>query len=370
MTFSFFKPKLMLLIFLSQAIFGSLFSLPSLQDQVAQVMVVHVHGDALTKELKSFFLKVPIGGIILYPWANDLSDSHKTREFCSDIKNYFKDEGLVAPWFFIDEEGGDVYRLQFGETTPSEKDVASTMTPLQAYHMATELADKLHNHCIDVNLAPVVDIPSGEAFPFKTRVFSDNADVTTSYAKCYLEGFRDHHVYGCLKHFPGHGRAKLDTHQGLPVLDVSYDELWKTDWLPYRELTREAPFVMTAHLMVPCLDPIYPATISKKIVTNLLKKRLNYQGFVITDSLIMKGILDINPDVSDIAYQAFLAGHHFLLFGGAWLIEGDPSFELQEQDLITIHAKLTQMFLSSPRAQLMLAKTYKKIVSKKEEPKI
>ncbi len=340
----------------------------SVKDQVAQLMVVHVQGDQLNDELKSFFSQLPVGGIILYPWANGLKDSKKTKGFCEEIKKYFKLINKPIPWFFVDEEGGVVSKLQFGDQVLSPQEVAKEQTPLQAYSTAETIAKKLYDHGIQVNLAPVVDIPSVQDFPYKSRVFSNDAHTVIRFADSYLQAFKDHHVLGCLKHFPGHGRAELDSHADLPTLNASYDELWDTDWLPYRELKEKTPFVMTAHLLVPSLDS-KPATISKKIVTGILKDEIGYQGLVITDSLMMKGILKEEPEISKLAFMAFDAGHDMLLFGGAWLIDGILEYELSKEDLIQINRDLISEFLSDSKAYRRLQAVYQRVIDKKEEYK-
>ena len=144
---------------------------------------------------------------------------------------------------------------------------------------------------INLNLAPVVDLAvSPDNFMVKKeRTFSSNPDVTVRHAEQFIRAHRAQNIACALKHFPGHGSSRADSHFGLA--DVT--DTWTEQELdPYRKLCSQADVVMTAHVFHRHLDPDWPATLSKKIITDLLREEVGYQGVVISDDLGMKAIAD------------------------------------------------------------------------------
>lgn len=156
--------------------------------------------------------------------------------------------------------------------------------------------------------APVVDLADTPNNPIvNTRAFSANAKTVSRLARAFSIGLSDGGCLNCFKHFPGHGSTKLDSHLTLPEVTKKLSDLKEEDLLPYRELITRADSIMVSHLLVKCLDDKMPASFSKKIITNLLKKTMYYKGLIVTDALTMKATNGLNP------IDAFKAGADVLL---------------------------------------------------------
>ena len=147
----------------------------------------------------------------------------------------------------------------------------------------------------NVDFAPVLDLRLDASLAVMgSRTVSSDAEVTAAYAKEFLRGLKDAGVAGCGKHFPGLGEGRLDSHKALPVVDKSWKALWDEDLLPYRLLAKQLPFVMVAHCAYPeVTGENLPASISKKWITDVLRKKISYTGLVVSDDLEMGGILNV-----------------------------------------------------------------------------
>jgi beta-N-acetylhexosaminidase len=131
---------------------------------------------------------------------------------------------------------------------------------------------------------------------------------TIVYAKELLKGLKDSHVLGCGKHFPGLGEANLDSHHEMPVIDKPWKKLWEEDLAPYRRLRSQMPFVMVAHAAYPAVtNRKTPASLSKKWITDILRKKIGYRGLIISDDLEMGGVLSAAP-IEEAAVETVRAG--------------------------------------------------------------
>ncbi|MBO7605204.1 MAG: hypothetical protein J6S61_01885 [Elusimicrobiaceae bacterium] len=156
--------------------------------------------------------------------------------------------------------------------------------------------------------APVIDLADTPNNPIvNTRAFSADPKTVTRLARSFSIGLSDGGCLNCFKHFPGHGSTKKDSHLALPEVTKKLEVLKEEDLLPYRELITRADSIMVSHLLVKCLDDKMPASFSKKITTNLLRKTMYYKGLIVTDALTMKATNGLNP------VDAFKAGADVLL---------------------------------------------------------
>lgn len=156
--------------------------------------------------------------------------------------------------------------------------------------------------------APVVDLADTPSNPIvNTRAFSSDAKIVARMARAFVIGIVDGACLNSFKHFPGHGSTKQDSHLTIPEVTKTLSQLKEEDLLPYRELITRADSIMVSHLLVKCLDDKMPASFSKKILTDLIRKTMYYKGLIITDALTMKGINSKNP------IDAFKAGADILL---------------------------------------------------------
>lgn len=306
---------------------------PSLNEKIGQMVMVGFRGLAVDKDSKIVqdIQQYHIGGVILFDvdFLKSVNESGEENIEVLPKRNIESPQQLKAltmalqekakiPLFIaVDQEGGQVARLKekHGFTkTKSHQELGEINDPDVTFQEATKIAQTLKSAGINVNLAPVVDLntnPDNPVIGKKGRSFSDNPNTVTKHA---IEFIKAHHAQGILcapKHFPGHGSSTQDSHLGF----VDVTDTWSTDELiPYANLIRDdlADMIMTAHIFNEYLDPYLPATLSKDIITDLLRTNLKYGGVVITDDIQMKAIAD-NYGKDESIERAITAGVDIIL---------------------------------------------------------
>jgi beta-N-acetylhexosaminidase len=263
-----------------------------------------------------------IGGVILFDYDVNLRQPYrniKNPEQLRCLTDSLQAITEIPLCIAIDQEGGQVARLK--ETSGFPPTVSARelgrQDPLSATAMHAErIAHTLKEAGITANFAPVVDLDRNPANPVigkYARSFSDNPDTVTAHAQAWIE---HHHAQGIMcavKHFPGHGSAHEDSHHGW----VDVTDVWSLEELqPYQRLISSGlcDMVMTAHIFHAHLDPEWPATLSRPIITGILREQLQYHGVVVSDDLQMRAIHGRYP-LSTILQKAILAGVDILTFG-------------------------------------------------------
>ncbi len=271
-----------------------------LDRQIAQMLLVGFRGIELDSAplIRRDIEKHQIGGIILYNYDNNRKDKPRNIVSSPQVKKLVSDLQAISeiPLFTaIDEEGGRVTRLkeQYGfEEAISAQRIGEIDQEDSTRYWAQLTAEKLAKHGINVNFAPVVDVninPKSPAIGNIERSYSADPALVSKHASWVIDEHHKAGVLTSLKHFPGHGSAMADSHKG--VTDVS--QTWQTKELtPYRTLIKEGicDMIMTAHVFNNQLDEEYPATLSKKVMTDLLRYDLGYKGLIISDDMQMKAI--------------------------------------------------------------------------------
>jgi beta-N-acetylhexosaminidase len=249
--------------------------------------------------------------------------------------------GPIPTFVAVDEEGGRVQRIdQLAGPIPSARSMAQTMTPAQVHDLAVQRGTALRDLGVTMDLAPVVDVSSQSSGQvIGDRSFGDDPAIVAEYAGACAAGLREAGIVPVLKHFPGHGHASGDSHSQATATPPLAD-LEASDLVPYRQLLTESQVgVMVGHLDVPGLTaPDEPASVSPSAVTDLLRTRLGYQGFVITDDLGQMAAIRRSYSVPEAALRALAAGSDMALFvtSGplpdvlAHLVEGVASGRLDE----------------------------------------
>jgi beta-glucosidase-like glycosyl hydrolase len=186
----------------------------------------------------------------------------------------------------------------------------------QIFEVGKEIARQARGVGVHLNLAPVVDVNSNPENPIiNTRSFGENPELVADCAAAYLQGIQSMGLLACAKHFPGHGDTAVDSHLGLPVILHDKERMDRIELAPFRRAIEEGvAVVMTGHLLVPCLDPDFPATLSRACLFDLLRKELGFEGLIISDALNMKALTcAYSPE--EIALLARRAGCDLLLYG-------------------------------------------------------
>lgn len=201
-----------------------------------------------------------------------------------------REDILVA----IDEEGGDVTRLEVvdGSSVPGNHALGAVDDPELTRAVAHELARRLADCGVHLNWAPSADVNSDPDNPvIGVRSFGSDPDLVARHTAAYVEGMQSAGVAACTKHFPGHGDTAVDSHHALPTIGVGADVLAARDLTPFRAaVAAGSKAVMSAHILVPALDPDQPATLSRRILTGLLREELGYEGLIVTDGMEMQAI--------------------------------------------------------------------------------
>ncbi|HEY9203724.1 MAG TPA: glycoside hydrolase family 3 N-terminal domain-containing protein [Sulfurimonas sp.] len=294
-----------------------------LKKMIGRMLIVGFESQSITKDSKIVkdMQKYHLGGVILFD--RHFNDRTKTKNISSPsqlktLTSSLKLFALKPLLISVDQEGGKVARLKpaYGfEATPSAK-VVSEMDAYMTKRVYDNLAKTLQNAGINCNFAPVVDLavnPKNRVISGLKRSYSSEPKEVAKYAKIFMDSLQERDILSVLKHFPGHGSSLEDSHNGF--VDVS--ETWSEIELePYIELIHSGgvSMIMTAHVFNRYLDEVYPATLSYRVNTELLRERLGYDGVIVSDDLQM-GAIAKHYTLEEIVTLSINSGVDMLLFG-------------------------------------------------------
>jgi len=334
-------------------LFLSIFSLSSsllavdamtLEEKVGQLLVCHFHGEMANEEARLLIQKHHMGSVIYFGWANGLQSPKAVLDLSNSLQQLAAQNRLAIPLFImIDQEGGMITRLKHGFTIfPGNLALGESQQPKFAKQAAEIMGQELKAVGINLNLAPVVDINNEPLNPvIGLRSFGSSPTQVTIFGKEVLEGYHQAKIITTLKHFPGHGNVTVDSHLDLPVLNASKEELEKIELIPFRELANQTDMIMTAHLLVPALDSVHCATLSPAILQGLLRQSVGFQGAIISDSMVMEGLLKQSPSVEEASIQALEAGCDLLILGGRQPVN-EVMHELSAVQMGDVHQAIVQ----------------------------
>lgn len=233
------------------------------------------------------------------------------------LTNRYQAESKVPLLIGIDGEWGLGMRLDSAMDFPKQMALGAIRDNEVIYRMGAEIGRQCQRLGIHINFAPVSDINSNPYNPvIGVRSFGESKENVALKASAYMRGMQQTHVIATAKHFPGHGNTDVDSHHSLPTVSRSSEQMREIDLYPFRKLIADSLMgVVTGHLHVPVIDntPALAATLSEKIVTELLKKELGFRGLVFTDALNMGGI-HRSPKLMDVNLRALIAGNDILLY--------------------------------------------------------
>lgn len=263
--------------------------------------------DAVAREMVR---DLQVGGVILF--ARNIESPEQVWELCRDLQQEALAASGLPLLISVDQEGGPVQRLKAPFTIiPPARNLGLEATVPEVEVLARQTARELALVGINMNLAPVLDVPRSPACPLWHRAFSSDPEKAARFGLAAIRGYLSGGVIPVAKHFPGLGDTMADSHEVLPQA-LSSDTKREADLFPFREAAAAGvPAVMTAHLLVPQWDD-RPATLSAVALQDWLRRRLKFQGVVITDDLEMGGIASQLP-VAQGAREALAAGADLLL---------------------------------------------------------
>ncbi len=295
----------------------------SLEDAVGQMLLIGFRGEILDDEVEALLKEIAPGAVILFDYDGP-SGGEQVRNVVSPeqlqaLTASLQETSELPLLIAIDAEGGFVNRLKeqygFEVQLPSHLTLGAG-TPSQTASLAGASAQQLSDLGINWNLAPVVDVnvfPESPAIGYWERSFSDDPALVAEHAAAFARAHHEQGVVSTLKHFPGHGSAVGDTHLG--VTDVTDSFIREAELAPYRTLIEDGydDVVMTAHVVNRHLDPsARPATLSRPIVTDLLRGELGFGGVILSDDMQMGAILE-EYSLETAAIEAIKAGVDVIL---------------------------------------------------------
>jgi beta-N-acetylhexosaminidase len=270
---------------------------------VGAVLCTGIPGPWLDRETRRALEDVRPGGIILF--RRNCEDVAQLRALTAQLHAL-----PSAPLVSIDHEGGAVMRLGEPFTHfPPARTMSLPDDPEIAYAVGKAMATELATVGIDLSYAPVLDVDSNRDNPIiGKRAFGADPETVVRFALPFMRGLLDGGVIPCGKHFPGHGDTDRDSHLELPVVRRSREDLTRTELAPFRAaIAADIPALMTAHVLYPAFDPSVPASVSRTILQQLLRREMGFTGVIVSDDLEMQALRTVGS-VADCAVRSLQAG--------------------------------------------------------------
>jgi beta-N-acetylhexosaminidase len=284
----------------------------TLQEKLGQMMIVGVEGYEADDGARKMIEELHVGGFILF------GSNIKSPEQLLELNNSLKTANLVnkTPLFIsIDEEGGRISRIpKVIKNLPTNKNIGKINNEEFSYEVGMLLAEKVSAFGFNMDFAPVLDINSNPKNPvIGDRAFGSEVEVVRDLGVQTMIGIRTSGVIPVVKHFPGHGDTAVDSHIGLPTVDNDLERLKSFELIPFKAaIDNGAECVMVAHILLSEIDAENPATLSKTIISDILRNQLEFEGVVITDDMTM-GAITKNYDLASAAVQSVGAGSDIIL---------------------------------------------------------
>jgi len=282
----------------------------SIRRHIGQLLIGSLPGTTIPAELRSLAREFSLGGVILF--ARNIEAPEQVAELSHDVQTLTADLPL---WVSVDQEGGRVARLKapFTEWPPMAVLGRSGDEGL-ASRFAAALAAELRAAGVTLDYAPVLDIHTNPRNPvIGDRALADDAETVARLGAAIVRGLQQNGVAACGKHFPGHGDTSADSHLELPIVEHPPDRIRRVECVPFRAaIAAEVAFIITAHVLVASLDEEKPATLSPRIVSDLLRDELGFEGVILSDDLEMQAVAATYP-VPEAAVEAIAAGCDGLL---------------------------------------------------------
>jgi len=284
----------------------------TLEQKIGQLMMVGFGGKEMGPEISDLLTKHHIGSVALY--SRNIVNNRQLIKLVRDIRKVMRNE--VQPFVAIDQEGGNVVRVRSDVIIlPGAMALGATRDPVLAFLAGQANAIDLGLLGVDMNLAPVLDVNRNPHNPvINIRAFGDHPKLVSKLGLRFIQGQQQSGMATVAKHFPGHGATSHDSHFDLPVLNLTREQLHHTELVPFTEaFAAGLDALMTAHVRVPALDPSgTPASLSREVITGLLREELNYSGIVITDDLEMRAIAE-RMSAGEAAVKALSAGADIIM---------------------------------------------------------
>ncbi len=277
----------------------------ALRHQIGQLLIAGFDGHDIPVELRTVAREFSLGGVILF--ARNVAEPEQVAELCFDAARLTPE---LPGWVSVDQEGGRVARLKAPFTEwPPMATLGRSGDEALAGRFAKALGAELKAVGISLDYAPVLDVHTNPRNPvIGDRALAERAGEVARLGAAIVRGLQSEGVAACGKHFPGHGDTSTDSHLELPLVEHPPERLREVEFVPFRAaVAAGVATIMTAHVFVPALDETRPATLSRRVVTGLLREELQYGGVILSDDLEMKAVAATYA-VPDAAVLAVAAG--------------------------------------------------------------
>jgi beta-N-acetylhexosaminidase len=330
----------------------------ALRRQIGQLLIAGFNGEQLPVELKSIANEFGLGGVILF--ARNVAEAEQVAELSGEAVRLVPELPL---WVSVDQEGGRVARLKAPFTEwPPMATLGRSGDPALAERFARALGAELRAVGVSLDYAPVLDIHTNPKNPvIGDRALADEADLVSTLGSVIIRALQGEGVAACGKHFPGHGDTSTDSHLELPLVEHPPDRLRAIEFAPFRAaIAAGVATIMTAHVFVPSLDDTRPATLSRRVVSDMLRHELGFEGVIISDDLEMKAVASTYA-VPAAAVMAIDAGCDALLICSGdhaaqsaalealvHAIEDGRLSATRVEDALKRHVRAKERFLAAP----------------------
>lgn len=318
----------------------------NIREKIYQMFILGLEGENLSENLNLVnALENNLGGVIFF------TQNIKTKEQFKALIKDIKIKAKTTPFLSIDQEGGRVERTEnlFG----GKKYLSGGKCGFDILEeQTTQISRELKDFGINLNFAPVLDVNTNPDNPIiGERAFSDKADEVIKFGKIVTETYIKNSIIPCTKHFPGHGDANVDSHISLPVIELELNNYIENHIRPFKEVP--SPMIMVAHLHCKAFDKEeIPSSLSKNVVGYLINE-LNYKGLIITDDMVMGGVLGL--DGTQACIKAIKAGVNILLYRNSY------------NETIEIIENIAKLAEKDPELLENIEKSFKKITNFKSQ---
>jgi beta-N-acetylhexosaminidase len=351
-------------------------SLRDVRREVGQLAIAGFAGDSIPRDLVTLAREFDLGGIILF--ARNVVEPEQVAEIARDARQLATELPL---WVSTDQEGGRVARLKSPFTLwPPMRTLGRSGEDRLAERFARALAAELKAVGISLDYTPVLDILTNQNNPaIGDRALAERAEDVARLGSVIIRTLQAEGIAACGKHFPGHGDTSIDSHHDLPVVEHPPDRIERVELVPFRAaIEADVASIMTAHLLIPAIDDQRPATLSKAIVTGMLKESLGFTGLVLSDDIGM-GAISAKYGTVEATVAAIGAGCDAVLMCGtdhdvqAQALEAvihaveDGTLPLKRvEDALARHRRVKERFLAPPQPLPLVGSALRALLGRDE----
>ena len=329
----------------------------TIQEKIGQMLMIGMDTNYITDRIKTLITKYKIGGIILY--RKNFNTYQDMLKLIKELKNLNK-ENKIPLFIAIDQEGGRVNRMPKELLNlPAANKIATIGGKEYVKKSAQITGEILKKSGFNLNFAPVLDIKKfSDDHPIGDRCYGENKEDVVKFGICAMKELQNSGIISVIKHFPGHGSTKIDSHRFLPIVSKNIEQLEQEDIYPFIQAIKNgADALLVGHLIIKEITGIYPASLSRKFIIEYVRRKYKFNGVIFTDDLKMKAIKFLFGASSAIE-KAFQAGNDVIVF----------RFNQKEEKRAI--EKITKMVESQKIKIGRINRSVKRIISLKEKYKI